>query len=216
MINFIGLYILLVFVLAGITSRKNIALVLRDFDNSSGLTRLIAALCLGWLSFLDIHDLFSNTPPIPGWTGFMLSLPKLFISNGVLIWVHEGGHAALSWAGEFVHILGGTLFQIGLPVLLTLLCYRKKFYVATALGLWIVGTSFIMCVPYIWDASERALPLLGMSGTQGHDWGNMLTTLKILGHEKALGYVFLSVGVLFEVVGIVGVWISDNQDANGY
>lgn len=208
MINFIGLYILLIFVLAGISSRKNIASALSDFESWGGGTRLAVALCLVYLSVLDIHALFSNEPIVPGWTGFILTLPKIFLANGILIWVHEGGHAALSWAGEFIHILGGTIFQIGVPALLTFQCYRKRWYTAASLGLWIVGTSCLMSVPYIWDASKRELPLLGMSGAEGHDWGNMLTMFRLLGHEKGIGYAFLAVGSLFEIVGIFGVWRS--------
>ena len=208
MINFLGLYIFAIFIVAGFSARASIASSFREFDNTDPLVRLFFALYLSFLTIADLNAVFSKAPLISGTFGFLLDFPRFFVTNGILLWVHEGGHAALSWAGKFIHILGGTLFQIGVPALLTYLCYRNKFQVATLLGVWIVGTACFMSVLYVWDASARELPLLGASDAEGHDWGNMLTMLGLLRYEKVIGYLFLIAGVGLEVMGIVGLALS--------
>ncbi|MGV3590832.1 MAG: DNA-binding protein [Gammaproteobacteria bacterium] len=88
---------------------------------------------------------------------------------------HEYGHVAFSPFGTFAMYLGGSLFQILLPLLpLAWFMARQRDNFAAAMMLWWCGQNFIDVAPYIADAQLRALPLIG-GEENNHDWWNLLT-----------------------------------------
>jgi hypothetical protein len=91
---------------------------------------------------------------------------------------HEFGHVLFMPFGRFMTILGGSLFQIMMP-LIALFCFslQRRDNFAAALMLWWTGQSFIDVAPYIADAKYRSLPLILGMGEEFHDWGNLLTML---------------------------------------
>ena len=96
--------------------------------------------------------------------------------HGVNLIFHEFGHLFFRPFGEFMTILGGSLFQVLWPwtfLIAFLFKYRDTF--AASLMLWWSGQSFVDLSPYIADAYYRGLPLVGGGGEESHDWGNLLT-----------------------------------------
>jgi hypothetical protein len=95
---------------------------------------------------------------------------------------HEAGHVIFMLFGRFMSILGGTLGQwlIPLIVLCTFVLKTRDTFAAT-IGLWWLGQSFMDAAPYINDARAGQLILLG--GVTGrdqpgyHDWENILGDL---------------------------------------
>jgi len=80
---------------------------------------------------------------------------------------HEAGHVFFRPFGSFLHSLGGTLGQLLMPMICTvvfLLQTRDTF--AASVGLWWFGENFLDIAPYIGDARAAVLPLLG--GNTGH------------------------------------------------
>ena len=106
-----------------------------------------------------------------------------FISNINLIF-HEAGHAIFRFFGRFIHILGGTLGQCLIPLIVTVQFIRQKDNFEASIGLWWFGQNFIDVAPYIYDAWDRKLPLLGGGTGQDtpgrHDWHNLLTMMNSL------------------------------------
>jgi hypothetical protein len=95
--------------------------------------------------------------------------------HGVNLIFHEFGHLFFRPFGEFMTILGGSLFQVIWPwtfLFAFLFKYRDTF--AGSLMLWWSGQNFVDLSPYIADAYYRGLPLVG-GGEESHDWGNLLT-----------------------------------------
>lgn len=92
---------------------------------------------------------------------------------------HEAGHMIFRPFGRTMMILGGSLFQVLVPLMLMgvfLSLHRDGF--AAAVCLWWVGQSLMDVAPYIADARALRLPLLG-GGTGAdspgmHDWANLL------------------------------------------
>jgi hypothetical protein len=118
---------------------------------------------------------------------------------------HEFGHVLFSPFGEFMMILGGSLFQILMP-LIAMVCFivqmRDNF--AASIMLWWTGQNFIDVAPYIADAQDRALPLiLGMSEDY-HDWGNLLTMLNALDSAKTIANCSFILGTLIMILS--GFW----------
>ncbi len=111
--------------------------------------------------------------------------------HGVNLMFHEFGHLFFSPFGEFMMILGGSLFQVLWPwtfLFAFLLKYRDTF--AASLMLWWSGQNFVDLSPYIADAYYRGLPLVGGGSEDSHDWGNLLTMTGML--DSYLGIARLS------------------------
>jgi len=97
---------------------------------------------------------------------------------------HEAGHIILSPFGDFITVLGGSLFQILIPVICMGAFLKQNDVFGASISLWWIGQNFVDCAPYINDARAQALMLLG--GVTGqdvpgfHDWNNILGTLGLL------------------------------------
>lgn len=87
---------------------------------------------------------------------------------------HEYGHRAFSPFGAFWTALGGSLFQIVLPLfpLVWFMVWQRDNFAASIM-LWWCGQNFIDVAPYIADAQLRLLPLIG-GDENSHDWWNIL------------------------------------------
>lgn len=122
---------------------------------------------------------------------------------------HEFGHLLFIPLGEFMMILGGSLFQVLLPLLLTLVfVFKQKDTFAGSITLWWCGQSFIDVSPYIADAQYRSLPLVGGGGEESHDWGNLLTMLDALAHAPAVANASFAFGSFIILVALAwGGWI---------
>ncbi len=112
---------------------------------------------------------------------------------------HEAGHFVFLPFGQFMHILGGSLFQVLLPLLYIGYFYFKQQYFSASLLLFWMGQSLVNVSVYASDAIAMQLPLLGGDGV-GHDWNTLLSMLHLLPHTQAIGFGIYLVGVL--VIGL--------------
>lgn len=112
---------------------------------------------------------------------------------------HEAGHVLFMPFGRYVTILGGSLFQILVPLLLMIaFLIKNKDGFAASICLWWVGQSTMDLAPYIADARALRLPLLG-GGTGAdspgfHDWENLLRPLGWLQHDTYIAGIFDAIG----------------------
>ena len=124
---------------------------------------------LGWLAFF----LF-----------FLLYLARAEDSPYVdILWVilHEGGHVVFTPFGKFLHILGGTLLQLAVPLGFAGYFTVQRHLAAAALCLFFFFENFLGIAVYIADAHAMALPLVSLgSGEITHDWYYLLSTLHLL------------------------------------
>lgn len=110
---------------------------------------------------------------------------------------HEFGHVLFAPFGRFMMILGGSLFQIMMPLIALFsfsLQMRDNF--AAAIMLWWTGQSFIDVAPYIADAEYRSLPLILGMGEEAHDWGNLLTMLDRVQSAQSYANISFTIGSL--------------------
>jgi len=123
--------------------------------------------------------------------------------HGVNLMFHEFGHLFFRPFGEFMTILGGSLFQVIWPwtfLFAFLLKYRDTF--AASLMLWWSGQSFVDLSPYIADAYYRGLPLVGGGGEESHDWGNLLTMTGMLESYMSIARLSFFIGSLMMLVAM--------------
>jgi hypothetical protein len=120
---------------------------------------------------------------------------------------HEAGHVIFRPFGWFMTILGGSLFQIIMPliVMFTFLIKNKNAFGASV-GLWWTGQSLIDLTPYIDDALVQQLVLLGghtgADAPGNHDWGNILMEFDMLERHREFANFAHTSGTLLMLMAL--------------
>lgn len=117
---------------------------------------------------------------------------------------HEFGHVLFRPFGRFMTILGGSLFQLLMPLIVTgvfLIKTRDTF--AASITFWWFGQNFVDLSPYIADASFRSLPLIAGMGEEAHDWGNLLTMLNMLEYDYLISRTSFFIGSIIMITSMI-------------
>lgn len=119
---------------------------------------------------------------------------------------HEAGHVIFSPFGRFIQVLGGSLMQLLVPLVVIIAFLRAANPFAASVGLWWLGESFIDLAPYIDDARAGQMMLLGgVTGSEVedyHDWENILRTLGWLRYDHVLGWGAHILGAVLMIVAL--------------
>jgi hypothetical protein len=125
-----------------------------------------------------------------------------FLHNANLAF-HEFGHIFFSPFGHFMMILGGSLFQVLMPLgLMLVFMIKQRDNFAASIMLWWSGQNFIDVSPYIDDAQYRALPLVGGGGEESHDWGNLLTMMNALEKTHTVAQASFNIGSVLIILAL--------------
>ena len=83
---------------------------------------------------------------------------------------HAYGHLMFSHFGNYLELMGGSIFQVWAPLFpLTFFMVWQRDNFAASIMLWWCGQSFIDIAAYIADAPSRVLPLMQREAMR-HDW----------------------------------------------
>ncbi|MBI3902878.1 MAG: hypothetical protein HY306_08065 [Nitrosomonadales bacterium] len=126
--------------------------------------------------------------------------------HAILLPIHEAGHVLFRPFGEFMTILGGSLFQFALPLgIATAFVVVNRDNFGAALGVWWASVSLLDLSPYIYDAFAPQLVLLGgHTGEEGpHDWIYLLGTLGQLRNSQHWGAFVHGLGSVGVVAALV-------------
>ena len=109
----------------------------------------------------------------------------------ILLPIHEAGHVLFRPFGEFMMVIGGSLFQIIFPLGISVAFIMKnRDNFGAAIGLWWASVSLVDLSPYIYDALHPRLILLG-GGTGAedgpHDWIYLLIRMGQIDNAQHLG-----------------------------
>lgn len=129
---------------------------------------------------------------------------------------HEFGHVLFSPFGRFMAVLGGSLFQVMMP-LIALLSFslQMKDNFAAAIMLWWAGQNMIDVSPYIADAKYRSIPLIRGLGEDYHDWGNLLSMLDMVDSAHTIANSVFICGAITIIFALFWAgWILNKQKAN--
>jgi len=113
---------------------------------------------------------------------------------------HEAGHIIFMPFGHFVMSLGGSLMQLIVPGVLTavfLTRHRDPF--GAAVTVWWFGENLLDLAPYINDARNLSLVLIGGktgAEVEGHDWEYILMSLGWLHRDHMLARLAHFIGTL--------------------
>jgi hypothetical protein len=126
---------------------------------------------------------------------FPLNFIHLFVDSFLLI-VHEAGHTFFGiFSIRFITILGGSLFQILLPLAILAYTWINRKKIGMQFTLVLLGYSWLDVAAYAADGGARQLPLIGGLGKEAHDWYNLLVRMNALEHDITFALLFVTVGI---------------------
>ena len=140
---------------------------------------------------------FARTPISDDAMDAFLHLPNLIF--------HEAGHLIFSPLGQFMTVLGGSLMQVVIPVIAAIAFIRQEQPFGTAVCVWWAGQNLVDLAPYIADARSLSLMLLGGktgAEVEGHDWEFILTRLRLLHRDQAIGRAVHAIGITIMVAAL--------------
>jgi hypothetical protein len=123
----------------------------------------------------------------------------LWFLDLINLYIHEAGHLFFSLFGQFLHALGGSLFQVLVPLVLAIVTFRQTPQHAAYPLFW-TGESMVNVSPYIQDAPAMKLRLIARG--LRHDWNYILH-----GHldwAEPLGDAVFLLGVLLCIAAVGG------------
>lgn len=115
----------------------------------------------------------------------------------VFVPVHEGGHLLFRFfGGEFLMVAGGTLMQLGVPLMLAAFFVFQRQVPGTAFCMFFFFEQFLPISTYMADARAQELPLLtvGDSDDVIHDWNYLFGRLGLLNQDTHIAHTFRILG----------------------
>ena len=134
---------------------------------------------------------------------FPVNIIHFFVDNFLLI-VHEAGHTFFGVFGlRFLTILGGSLFQLLLPIMIFAYCWVNNQKVGIQPSLCLVGYSWLDVAGYAADGGAQQLPLIGGLGAEAHDWYNLLRRMNALEHDITFATTFTALGLCCYLAALI-------------
>ena len=114
--------------------------------------------------------------------------------------IHETGHIVFGMFGELITAMGGSLFQVIVPMVFVGYFLRRREQYAASVALWWVAENLWYVATYVADAQEQALPLVG--GGE-HDWAFILAELDVLRYDDRIAAMIRFVGIVLFAIAIL-------------
>lgn len=153
---------------------------------------------LGYILYLAVLHLYtpSRIFNLPG----LLWLTHLFI-----LYIHEAGHLLFRIFGETMYIMGGSLFQITVPLAWFIVAKREGSLLSNV-ALFFTGISVMDVSIYMKDADKRLLPLIGGLSKAHHDWGKLFYQWNAVDLAQPVGEIVFWAGFILSITGLsIGV-----------
>lgn len=163
----------------------------------------------GYAGFILLKALLLAGLCVWGWTIAHFSIAEGEMGgsfmHAILLPFHEAGHVLFAFMGDFMHVAGGTIGQLAMPVVAAIALQRGRGdSFGAAVAVWWLACSLMDVAPYAWDALEPRLILLGgQTGEDGpHDWIQMLNAVGRLQSAHAVGQGFHRLGAVTMIVAL--------------
>jgi hypothetical protein len=117
--------------------------------------------------------------------------------------IHEAGHVFLQTLGDPMMTLGGSLFQVIVPLaFVAYFVVRRDLFAASVVSAWL-GASLGNLALYIGDARAQDLPLLGGENAV-HDWWYLLIEWDLLSQDLTIARWVRMAGAMSFAVAVIG------------
>lgn len=140
-----------------------------------------------------------------GWKFILAPMENNYVGQSFMHLInlpfHEAGHVLFRPFGQFMMMLGGSLGQLLMPfICFAVFVVKTRDTFGGSIALWWLGESFMDLAPYINDARELKLILIG--GVTGrevvdyHDWEFILRKLGWLRYDHTLAHMANTIGIV--------------------
>ena len=151
---------------------------------------------IGWLAFYAIFLLYALTNK----SGYLLI-------DYVFVPIHEGGHLLFSYFGHTLMVAGGTLLQLGVPLMLAVYFVFRRQATGAAFCSFFFFENFLNVATYMADSRRMELQYVTVGDPElaEHDWLTMFSQLGILEYDTRIAAVVRAIGWLGMIA--VAVWL---------
>jgi hypothetical protein len=123
----------------------------------------------------------------------------IWVVDIVDLFIHETGHFIFGILGRFIGILGGSLFQIIIPVA-TFLVFARSSLRSIPFTLYWTGHSMVNVSIYIGDAPYQRLHLISRAAI--HDWKWLLNYTGTMDNAEDIAVTVNAFGLFICCIGI--------------
>jgi hypothetical protein len=126
----------------------------------------------------------------------------------VFVPIHEGGHLLFGYFGHWPMVAGGTLLQLGVPVMLAAYFAYHRQATGTAFCAFFFFENFLNVATYMADSRRMELQYVtvGDPDLAEHDWATMFTQLGVLEYDTKIAAVVRAIGWLGMIAVVVWLW----------
>jgi hypothetical protein len=115
----------------------------------------------------------------------------------VFVPIHEGGHLLFRFFGwQLLTIAGGTMMQLGVPLMLAAYFAFQRQVQAVAFCMFFFFEQFLPTATYMADARAQVLPLVTVGDADYviHDWDYLFSKFSVLQHDTQIAAVVRVLG----------------------
>jgi len=125
----------------------------------------------------------------------------------VFVPIHEGGHLLFSYLGHTLMVAGGTLLQLGVPLMLAVYFASQRQATGVAFCSFFFFENFLNVATYMADSRRMALQYVtvGDPDFAEHDWLSMFSQMGVVQYDTRIAAVVRAIGWLGMIA--VVVWI---------
>jgi len=127
--------------------------------------------------------------------------------------VHEAGHLVLSFLGQFIGVMGGTIAQLFGSIMCCILSLKRRRWISLSIFVFWLGQSLVQISKYVMDARAQELKLFSPGLVFGgakplHDWHYLLETTGLLWADQIIGRIIFLAGLcaLIGSAGLLFAW----------
>jgi hypothetical protein len=152
---------------------------------------------IGWVAFYVIFLLYALTER----SGFLLI-------DYVFVPIHEGGHLLFSYFGHTLMVAGGTLLQLGVPLMLAVYFAFQRQATGVAFSAFFLFENFLNVATYMADSRRMELQYVtvGDPDFAEHDWAAMFTQMGVLQYDTKIAAVVRAIGWLGMIAVVIWLW----------
>mgnify|MGYP001314340225 CR=1 FL=1 len=123
--------------------------------------------------------------------------------------IHEFGHLIFMPLGEFMHMIGGTIFQMIVPFFAMFNFYRQDDFFSIALSFGWLSTNFFSIARYAADTRRMEIPIsTPFGGNPIHDWNYLLVKWRLLHWDMRIaGFFRILAAISMLICFLLGVWL---------
>lgn len=141
-------------------------------------------------------------------------VPLYYLSDGFLLIIHEAGHTLFGIAGNrFITILGGTLMELFIPLLIIISAGYLHKPKTRQCGLLLLAMAFLETAAYAADATERRMPLIGNLPASSHDFYNLFQLTNTFEYVEQTAFALFFTGLIVSLAFLLHPLMQADKDS---